>query len=90
MKLIKHLWTIWQCCRTPHGVRGLKYLCDLVEDFASIRRTPHGVRGLKYAGFPVECFDDGRTPHGVRGLKCFRNEKLHRHYHVAPRTGCVD
>ena len=34
-------------CRTPHGVRGLKF--PVVLAFASVdRRTPHGVRGLKY------------------------------------------
>ena len=33
--------------RTPHGVRGLKYLS---VDYYPIYdgRTPHGVRGLKY------------------------------------------
>ena len=34
-------------CRTPHGVRGLKFqrLGDVGGEVA--RRTPHGVRGLK-------------------------------------------
>ena len=37
-------------CRTPHGVRGLKYVQRAVGDGQSGRRTPHGVRGLKYCG----------------------------------------
>ena len=32
--------------RTPHGVRGLKFLANAIESNCS-RRTPHGVRGLK-------------------------------------------
>ena len=33
-------------CRTPHGVRGLKY--GIIAQFGLVhRRTPHGVRGLK-------------------------------------------
>ena len=32
--------------RTPHGVRGLKFLGDK-PGVASPGRTPHGVRGLK-------------------------------------------
>ena len=34
-------------CRTPHGVRGLKYLESAHAVFESQGRTPHGVRGLK-------------------------------------------
>ena len=34
--------------RTPHGVRGLKYLTRGDADRMYVRRTPHGVRGLKY------------------------------------------
>ena len=36
-------------CRTPHGVRGLKYLHG-AHDVHQFSRTPHGVRGLKYVG----------------------------------------
>ena len=36
------------CCRTPRGVRGLKWK-NQGERFAFCRRTPRGVRGLKYA-----------------------------------------
>ena len=32
--------------RTPHGVRGLKYVM-WCEAISALRRTPHGVRGLK-------------------------------------------
>ena len=34
------------CCRTPHGVRGLKFTIK-GHAAAGGRRTPHGVRGLK-------------------------------------------
>ncbi len=36
-------------CRTPHGVRGLKYVHRLSADAHLGCRTPHGVRGLKSA-----------------------------------------
>ena len=39
--------------RTPHGVRGLKYLLRLLR-LPLLGRTPHGVRGLKCACLP-EC-----------------------------------
>ncbi len=32
--------------RTPHGVRGLKLLKDIMDELGT-SRTPHGVRGLK-------------------------------------------
>ena len=35
------------CCRTPRGVRGLKFL-GLRRIVFSCSRTPRGVRGLKY------------------------------------------
>ena len=35
--------------RTPHGVRGLKYMKGMIMDDET-SRTPHGVRGLKSAG----------------------------------------
>ena len=35
------------CCRTPRGVRGLKYPSRL-ENKNAAGRTPRGVRGLKY------------------------------------------
>lgn len=34
------------CCRTPHGVRGLKSEDWEIEECEE-GRTPHGVRGLK-------------------------------------------
>ena len=36
-------------CRTPHGVRGLKWLRAFLKNSLP-RRTPHGVRGLKLQG----------------------------------------
>ena len=35
------------CCRTPRGVRGLKYKKYLILLQELPRRTPRGVRGLK-------------------------------------------
>ena len=34
-------------CRTPRGVRGLKFRSGLME-LAETGRTPRGVRGLKW------------------------------------------
>ena len=36
------------CCRTPHGVRGLKSRLEAGLNSAAQGRTPHGVRGLKF------------------------------------------
>ena len=55
--------------RTPHGVRGLKWLFELPNERNS-RRTPHGVRGLKSVlDYKLYFQRPCRTPHGVRGLK---------------------
>ena len=57
------------CCRTPRGVRGLKFV-EFLDLKGHARRTPRGVRGLKFSltgkgKILVIC----RTPRGVRGLK---------------------
>ena len=57
-----------QVCRTPSGVRGLKFdffhcLCLL------FCRTPSGVRGLKWQSQHTVRACRRRTPSGVRGLK---------------------
>ena len=36
------------CCRTPRGVRGLKFVLTGNFDKLNESRTPRGVRGLKY------------------------------------------
>ena len=41
-------YEVHSCGRTPHGVRGLKYMLSARVPAVS-GRTPHGVRGLKYA-----------------------------------------
>ena len=56
-------------CRTPHGVRGLKYLCDLVEDFASMSHPTRGAWIEIFAYILGHISKSRRTPHGVRGLK---------------------
>ena len=54
--------------RSPHGERGLKWIC--VNVAAPIGgRSPHGERGLKFElhyGSMAAC---RRSPHGERGLK---------------------
>ena len=67
--------TVWTAkttktlCRTPQGVRGLKYAVD-EHTPPQVRRTPQGVRGLKYSPlFPLGEIVARRTPQGVRGLK---------------------
>ena len=37
------------CCRTPRGVRGLKFKAAICKYLAHRSRTPRGVRGLKWA-----------------------------------------
>ena len=38
-------------CRTPHGVRGLKFANGNHYYYTDAGRTPHGVRGLKSWGW---------------------------------------
>ena len=56
-------------CRTPQGVRGLKW--NHRSDEKEITgRTPQGVRGLKLkSGKEARVLQGSRTPQGVRGLK---------------------
>ena len=77
-------------CRTPHGVRGLKFVLT-ERKTRQESRTPHGVRGLK-----CQCVGSkhlhllSRTPHGVRGLKFTSTGLEFVSLEVAPHTGCVD
>ena len=78
------------CCRTPRGVRGLKY-GDFIKSFVEHGRTPRGVRGLKCLCPAIELPALGRTPRGVRGLKCIRKPIGYVLVgQVAPLAGCVD
>ena len=56
------------CCRTPRGVRGLKFPMQ-IPGVEGRGRTPRGVRGLKFAIAAVMEELPRRTPRGVRGLK---------------------
>ena len=78
------------CCRTPRGVRGLKYLRTLLFAHSTWSRTPRGVRGLKFLGPRVQVGHLLSHPSRgawieilVKGLKA-------RDALVAPRAGCVD
>ena len=53
------------CCRTPRGVRGLKFIKLLNLEGHTERRTPRGVRGLKLRRMPSE--DDMDMSHPSRG-----------------------
>ena len=44
------------CCRTPRGVRGLKFLVNTAKD-SGFCRTPRGVRGLKLPEWGVKSMD---------------------------------
>ena len=60
----------WRC-RTPQGVRGLKYSSATVRSKTFEGRTPQGVRGLKSEPLTQpQHLKERRTPQGVRGLKC--------------------
>ena len=56
------------CCRTPRGVRGLKYR-KAIHEIGGV--SSHPSRGawieMPDGDLPVIC--EGRTPRGVRGLK---------------------
>ena len=57
--------------RTPHGVRGSKWIIRRYIALNSESRTPHGVRGSKWNKLWDEWLNSlSRTPHGVRGSKC--------------------
>ena len=56
-------------CRTPQGVRGLKFVPIWLNLDKTWCRTPQGVRGLKSPAFCTHRNRPGRTPQGVRGLK---------------------
>ena len=77
------------CCRTPRGVRGLKYWRCMGAGGPK-GRTPRGVRGLKFRS----CFRGRqrirRTPRGVRGLKFQCGAVPVQSAVVAPLAGCVD
>ena len=58
-----------QLCRSPLGLRGLKYCVPIAYTFY-IRRSPLGLRGLKFfAGSTCSEHEHGRSPLGLRGLK---------------------
>ena len=75
--------------RTPHGVRGLKFLSAHPPP-GDRSRTPHGVRGLKCLGRAAGRVD-GRS-HPARGawIEIGGMLVLYISVTVAPRTGCVD
>ena len=50
--------------RTPHGVRGLKWV-DMAADRRGPGRTPHGVRGLKFIG--ISDYEYALRSHPSRG-----------------------
>ena len=77
-------------CRTPHGVRGLKYSIGHIP----LRcRESHPSRGawieIRTPARPCKS-TRRRTPHGVRGLKFDRAPRIIKDRLVAPLTGCVD
>ena len=75
--------------RTPHGVRGLKYL-DAIPSDETTGRTPHGVRGLKLTinGNATTALKS----HPSRGawIEIKVRIMLFKIRVVAPLTGCVD
>ena len=54
--------------RTPHGVRGLKYLGELHNHFL-LRSHPAWGAWIEIWGGVRLRLSTRRTPHGVRGLK---------------------
>ena len=73
------------CCRTPRGVRGLKFRRSAGWVLRR-SRTPRGVRGLKYAVSTAEAaIAARRTPRGVRGLKSHRERGNPRRKGRTPR-----
>ena len=79
------------CCRTPRGVRGLKFKKAVGPEADVYRRTPRGVRGLK--SLHIRTFD--RMPyksHPSRGawIEILFIHPYHLYVIVAPLAGCVD
>ena len=57
-------------CRTPHGVRGLKYLSKDNADPAEFVSHPSWGAWIEiFRHWPRRSQTASRTPHGVRGLK---------------------
>ena len=77
------------CCRTPHGVRGLKFYRSS-RVVADICRTPHGVRGLKYTGGAVGGTYNKSHPAWGAWIEMSLAAALGVSVDVAPRMGCVD
>ena len=75
--------------RTPHGVRGLKFVA-VPEGAEGEGRTPHGVRGLKFVGDAGHV--GGVWSHPSRGawIEMFDDGVPVNLMKVAPLTGCVD
>ena len=77
-------------CRTPHGVRGLKFFTSRL--FATIIKS-HPARGawIEIIDFvPIKVYN--LTSHPARGawIEIFFIVSLLYYTFVAPRTGCVD
>ena len=77
--------------RSPHGERGLKYICKAQVRRILTGRSPHGERGLKSLILhPLSINNNSRSPHGERGLKYFYRIYFCTCFDVALLTESVD
>ena len=77
------------CCRTPHGVRGLKWL---IKGATLPLITSHPARGA-WIEMPVKDFGESfQMSHPARGawIEIGKVAISTTEQKVAPRTGCVD
>ena len=78
------------CCRTPRGVRGLKYG---IQKLLVAHGPSHPSRGawIEMENIHITAtIRFGRTPRGVRGLKSWSTMGATAITTVAPLAGCVD
>ena len=62
-------------CRTPHGVRGLKFRIEASHRLQCLLSHPSRGAWIEITGLrSLMSSRTSRTPHGVRGLKLFRTQ----------------
>ena len=76
--------------RTPHGVRGSKFLWHDLEAERHESRTPHGVRGSKSTMRSDVCWTGESHPAWGAWIEMDDERLVLYRLLVAPRMGCVD
>ena len=78
------------CCRTPRGVRGLKFTRAGLRTKMLLSHPSRGA-WIEILNCPfLDSKERSRTPRGVRGLKFGEHPRKGLYHRVAPLAGCVD